>query len=167
VQFVNRDLDEVSALAVAESGFRNFGITVGDADIGDEDVAYHFVLHHDGRIYFDQTPDAPRPSPIIRTLEDLHWPEETTATDTPVPAIISLEPEPTPATAAGPLAPETKPAAKIPTFDKGSPWRRLLALVPIGLLLGIALHLIWKRRGKTNHPTATLTSQGENRAPRT
>ena len=166
VQFVNRNLDAVSALAVAEGGLHHFGITIGD-----KDIIYHFVLHRDGRIYFDQTPDAPLPSPIIPTLEDLHWHEaiatEAAATDTPAPAIISLEVKPTQTAVAGPPTPESEPAAETPTFDKATPRRRLLFLVPIGLLLGIALHLIWKRRGKTNRPSATLTTQGENRAART
>ncbi|MCP4423029.1 MAG: hypothetical protein GY803_00910 [Chloroflexi bacterium] len=166
VQFVNRNLDAVSALAVAEGGLSHFGITVGD-----EEIAYHFVLHRDGRIYFDQTPDAPLPSPIIPTLEDLHWHEaiapEAAVTDTPAPAIISLQPEPTQTAVPGLSTPVSELAAEAPAFDKGMPQRRLLALVPIGLLLGIALHLIWKRRGKTNRPSAKLTDQGENRASRT
>jgi hypothetical protein len=162
VRFVNRNLDAVSALAVAEGGLAHLGITVGD-----EDIVYHFVLHRDGRIYFDKTPDAPLPSPIIPTLEDLHRHEEITAIDTPAPAIISLEARSTQTAVAGPPSLVFEQPAETPVFDKGMPRRRLLLLIPIGLVLGLTLHLLWKRRGKTNHPSAKLTNQGENRAART
>ncbi len=160
VQFVNRNLDAVSALAVAEGGLAHFGITVGD-----EDIVYHFVLYQDSHIYFDQTPDAPLPSPIIPTLEDLHWYEDLKTS--PAPAIISLEVEPTQTAVAGLPTHTPEPIAETPAFDKGTPRRRLALLIPIGLVLGLTLHLIWKRRGKTNRSSAKLTDQGEPRATRT
>lgn len=60
-----RPLDNISALAVAEGGLRGLGVTVGDEDIGDASIAYHFTFHSDGRVYFDAAPEAAVPSPII------------------------------------------------------------------------------------------------------
>ena len=55
IQFT-ADLDDVSALAVAEGGMAGFGITVGDAAI-----TYYFTFQDDGHVYFDSTPDAAAP----------------------------------------------------------------------------------------------------------
>ena len=67
IQFT-ADLDDVSALAVAEGGMAGFGITVGDAAI-----TYSFTFQDDGHVYFDSMPDASVPSPIMPELEDLHF----------------------------------------------------------------------------------------------
>lgn len=61
-------LDEVSLLAVAEGGLSSFGITVGD-----EAIAYSFVYHSDGRLYFDETPNSESATPIIPLLAELHF----------------------------------------------------------------------------------------------
>jgi hypothetical protein len=170
VQFVNRTLDNISALAVAESGLDHFGITVGDAGIGDAGigdagVAYHFVLHNDGRIYFDQTPHTALPSPIIPTLEDLHWSVEATAT--PTPAVIVLEPEPTSALA-GPVVhastPGAEPADEAGTAGQCAHRLRLFIVLLAGLLIGVALHLTGEGRKKADSHAAPPAAKGESRA---
>ena len=77
-------LDAVSALAVAEGGMAGFGITVGDAAI-----TYFFTFQDDGHVYFDSTPDAVAPSPIIPDLEDLHF-IGGAGQATPTPLMITL-----------------------------------------------------------------------------
>lgn len=61
-------LDAVSRLAVSEAGLSSFGVTVGNTAI-----EYSFVLNTDRHVYFDQTPDSESASPIIPTLEELHF----------------------------------------------------------------------------------------------
>lgn len=125
-----RPLDKLSSLAVAEGGLRGLGVTVGDADI-----AYRFVFHRDGRVYFDAAPEAAMPSPIIPTEDMLHTDLPSTVTavgaesqiveETVTPQIVDL------------LTADHASTTK-------SRWRFIL-LVGGGVLLGIALHA-WSRK---------------------
>lgn len=125
-----RPLDDISALAVAEGGLRGFGITVGD-----EDIAYHFTFHSDGRVYFDAAPEAAVPSPIIPVGETLHG----GAAPTPVPTSeqrIDVTPTRLPEQA-GVEKPDANPTSS-------TPWRFLL-FIGGGLVIGGGLHL-WSRK---------------------
>lgn len=66
VRFSSYTLDDISALAVAEGGLNNFGITVGD-----NDITYAFTFQADGHVYFDAAPDSAVPQPIVPELADL------------------------------------------------------------------------------------------------
>lgn len=133
----DRPLDSVSALALAEGGLRGFGLTVGG-----EDIAYHFTLQGDGRVYFDAAPEAALPVPIIPTPEPLLGGVAPTAT--PMPEATD---------APGPLPQEGDPdddAAPLVTAGTEAsadrmPWRYILYLA-LGLTAGGGLHLISRRR---------------------
>ncbi len=90
-----RQLDSVSALAVAEGGLHNFGLTVGD-----EAIIYHFTFQPDGRVYFDSAPVAAIPVPIVPQLADLHLmggvgqPTHLPATIEPNNSLVWLTPTP-------------------------------------------------------------------------
>lgn len=138
-----RPLDEVSALALAEGGLHGFGLTVGEAPI-----AYHFILHNDGRVYFDAAPEAARPAPIIPTLDLLHGGAEPT-----LDPEATLAPEPTEAPVVEQLPLDsdwvdednvTQPPAKNDETGSGQHWR-LVLLVGLGLALGGGVHLLRHR----------------------
>lgn len=119
-----RPLDDISALAVAEGGLRGLGVTVGD-----EDIAYHFTFHSDGRVYFDAAPEAAVPSPIIPVGDVLHGgtppPTLTFIEDEPVKEIATPEPTSTPDTAVD--------------IASGNSWR-LILFIGGGLVIGGGLH---------------------------
>lgn len=132
-------LDALSALAVAEGGLHNFGITVGD-----QAITYHFTFQADGHVYFDGAPAAATPSPIQPRLQDLHfiggagpatpvpWPpaelsDEERQASTPWPAVTA-----TPGPAAGTAA--------------TSNWTPLLLILFTGITLGLAGFIAHRRR---------------------
>lgn len=128
-----RPLDNISSLAVAEGGLRGLGVTVGE-----ENIAYHFTFHSDGRVYFDAAPEAAIPSPIIPIGEMLHG----GIASTPVPVGVDDElveetatPEPT-----------NIPDTTARTIS-GSSWR-LILFIGGGLVIGGGLHL-WSRKKQT------------------
>lgn len=90
-----REVDEITAVAVAEGGLRGLGVTVGRFPI-----IYHFTFHHDGHVYFDAAPDAARPQPVIPTAADLHHHDEerqphlSAATAVPIPPTVTGAPMP-------------------------------------------------------------------------
>jgi len=125
-----RPLDTISELALAEGGLRGFGLTVGDASI-----TYHFTFHSDGRVYFDATPEAAVPSPVIPIGEALHG--GVAPTEVPLAIVTeSVGPTPTPEATSGP---ETAVGS-----TAGSGWR-LLLFIGGGLALGGSLH-VWSRQ---------------------
>lgn len=148
-----RPLDDISALAVAEGGLRGLGITVGDEDIGNASIAYHFTFHSDGRVYFDAAPEAAAPSPIIPVGDTLHGgtvptPTLTVTRDEPVEETPTPEPTNTPDTAVDPAS--------------GNSWR-LILFIGGGLVIGGGLHL-WSRKKqtsgqKTKKPKDRLTTR--------
>ena len=133
----DRPLDGVSALALAEGGLRGFGLTVGG-----EDIAYHFTLQGDGRVYFDAAPEAALPVPIIPTPEPLLGGVAPTAS-----------PEPGATQVTGPVAEEgDSDDGGAPLTTAGAeanaghaPWRFILYLA-LGLTAGGGLHLVSRRR---------------------
>lgn len=133
-----RPLDDISALAVAEGGLQGLGITVGD-----EAITYHFTFHSDGRVYFDTTPDADRPTPFIPVGDT--WQGGTVPTAAP--------PDPAP-TATNPFT-RTMTGEPTPTLDTAVPqattnsWR-LLLFIATGLVLGGGFH--WWSRHRQQHP---------------
>ena len=127
---MERPLDNISSLAVAEGGLRGFGITVGD-----ENITYHFTLHSDSRVYFDAAPEAAVPSPIIPAGEMLHGgtaqtPELPVVDDALIEETSTPEPTRIPDTAIAP--------------SSGSAWR-LILFIASGLAIGGGLHLLWLR----------------------
>ena len=96
VQFLAYELDDISALALAEGGLSGLGITIGESAI-----RYAFTVPADGHVYFDATPDAAAPTPRLPTqtglsggavfsqVVDLVMPPATTAT----PVMPLPEPE--------------------------------------------------------------------------
>ncbi|MEI2609560.1 MAG: hypothetical protein V9G20_13105 [Candidatus Promineifilaceae bacterium] len=98
VQFLAYELDDISALALAEGGLSGLGITVGQAAI-----RYAFTVQADGHVYFDATPDAAAPTPrlppqtglsggaVFSSVVDLVMQPATTAT----PVMLLPEPEKT------------------------------------------------------------------------
>ena len=130
----DRPMDALSVLTSAENGLNSFGVTVSD-----EPITYHFVLHTDNRIYFDDAPDAAIPEPIIPTMDTIHlhaplesWVEEVefSAENIPTPTAETAE--------------SSTEAAQPIEVDSGSPWRILL-LITVGLFVGGGLHL-WSQR---------------------
>ncbi len=153
-----RPLDDFSSLAVAEGGLRGFGITVGD-----QDIAYHFTFHSDGRVYFDAAPEAVVPSPVIPKGELLHGGVEATATSSPNPTEgIAITVTPSPQLTAPEEAPGTAPS--------DSKWR-LLLFIGGGLCIGGGLHLLRLRSGlrlsgqawlrKRNKPVSETTRRSD------
>lgn len=125
-----RPLDDISALAVAEGGLRGLGVTVGD-----EDIAYHFTFHSDGRVYFDAAPEAAVPSPIIPVGDVLH------GGTAPTPTLAVTRDEPVEETA----TPEpTSIPDKAARMTSGNSWR-LILFIGGGLVIGGGLHL-WSRK---------------------
>jgi hypothetical protein len=119
-----RQLDDLSALALAEGGLGGFGLTVGLSDI-----VYHFTFHSDGRVYFDAAPDAALPSPLIPEPEDIHgW-------SAPAPTVT--------ADAAPPVESTTIPSVSVTTIEGAVTDRRwrLVGFVLLGVGLGGGLHL--------------------------
>lgn len=125
-----RPLDDISALAVAEGGLRGFGVTVGD-----EDLAYHFTFHSDGRVYFDAAPEAAVPSPIIPVGDLLH------GGTAPTPTLIVIEDEPVEETPTP--EPISVPDTAVDVIS-GNSWR-LILFIGGGLVIGGGLHL-WTRK---------------------
>ena len=70
VRVAHSELSAWNRLAVAEGGLGDLGITVGE-----EAITYALVIAADGFLYFDATPNADRPEPIIPTEEMVlvHW----------------------------------------------------------------------------------------------
>lgn len=142
----DQPLDEVSALALAEGGLRGFGLTVGAIP-----VTYHFTLHSDDHVYFDASPEAARPAPIIPTLDLLHGGIK----PTPSPE-KTVEPEPTNA----PLAEHSSAGGDgvgegdVESTPDGTErpdagWRwRLVLLVGLGVAMGGGLHLLRLHSGQ-------------------
>ncbi len=157
---LERPLDDISALAVAEGGLRGFGITVGD-----KDLTYHFTFHSDGRVYFDAAPEAAVPSPIIPRGELLHGGVAPTIISSPTPAEgIAITATPSPQLAV--------PEEAADTAISDSSWQ-LLLFIGGGLGIGGGLHLLrlplrlrsglrlsgqaWSR--KRNKPVSETTRQ--------
>lgn len=123
----DRPLDGVSALAVAEGGLSGLGITVSDVPI-----AYHFTFQSDGRVYFDASPEAAVPSPVITEPDELRG---------GMPAVVvppfatdeRINATPTSESIATPGGAE---AASVNTA-----WL-ILFFVGLGLILGGVLHLL-------------------------
>ncbi|NLF63808.1 MAG: hypothetical protein GX579_04335 [Chloroflexi bacterium] len=132
-----RPLDGVSALALAEGGLRGFGLTVGG-----EDIAYHFTLLGDGRVYFDAAPEAALPVPLIPTPELLLGGVAPTASPEPgATQVTGPVPRPEgnePGSTAGAPRNTEAPASQ-------APWRFILYLA-LGLTAGGGLHLVSRRR---------------------
>lgn len=144
-----RPLDDISALAVAEGGLRGFGITVGD-----EDIAYHFTFHSDGRAYFDAAPEAAVPSPIIPVGDLLH------GGTAPTPTLIVIEDEPVKET------PTPEPTSDLDTavdVTSGNSWR-LILFVGGGLVIGGSLHLWSRKKQSSDQKTKRLPDQETNHA---
>ena len=135
----DRPMDDLSILTSAENGLNSFGVTVGD-----EPIAYHFVLHTDSRIYFDAAPNAAIPEPIIPTINTihLHAPLEIGVGKVEFSAEIALTPTAEPTK-------QLSETAQQPESDSDSPWRILLLII-IGLLVGGCLHLWSQRRNGGN-----------------
>ena len=127
-------LDTISTLALAEGGLRGFGLTVGDTP-----VTYHFTFHSDGRIYFDATPGAAIPSPVIPVGEILHG----GVVPTQVPLAIVTE------SAAPTRVPEATPMPETAGDQTSGGWR-LLLFIGSGLGIGGSLH-IWSRQRQAAH----------------
>jgi len=133
--FFSHPLDELTQLALAEGGLRGFGITVGDTP-----VSYHFTFHHDGFVYFDSEPAAPRPAAVIPSLEDLHLGHAPIAATTPA-AVEATE------TPMAPLA-ETPASATAMQLTGEQPSERpvvawlLFLSITAGLLITVALPLM-------------------------
>jgi hypothetical protein len=104
-----------------------FGITVGDAAI-----TYSFTFQDDGHVYFDSTPDATVPSPIMPELEDLHFIGGAgAATPTALPGIIALvEAVPT----ATQASIETAVSAHLVTPNAGTPTSQQEDLAPVATM---------------------------------
>jgi hypothetical protein len=143
----DRPLDQISAVALAEGGLRGFGLTVGEADI-----AYHFVFHHDGRAYFDADPEAAVPVPIIPQFHSLQGgtlplldDQDLVGTPTEGPTVTPTPNEPDEDMTAAPV--------------EGA---AVFWLVGLGLLLGGGLHLLQRRwpPGR-RRPTAASSAQTE------
>lgn len=66
VRFPAYNLDDLSALALAEGGLSGLGVTVGESAI-----RYAFTVQDDGHVYFDATPDAAAPTPRHPAKTDL------------------------------------------------------------------------------------------------
>lgn len=135
-----RPLDDISALAVAEGGLRGLGVTVGDEDIGDAGIAYHFTFHSDGRVYFDAAPEAAVPSPIIPAGEALHG----GIAPTPVLPVVDeelVEETPTP-------GPTSIPDTAVRTTS-GNSWH-LILFIGGGLVIGGGFHW-WSRHRQQPH----------------
>lgn len=128
-----RPLDDISALAVAEGGLRGLGVTVGD-----EDIAYHFTFHSDGRVYFDAAPEAAVPSPIIPVGDVLHGGTAPTSTLT-VTRDEPVEETPTP-------EPTSAPDTAVDTTS-GNSWH-LVLFIGGGLVIGGGLHLLRLHSGQ-------------------
>ena len=146
---LDRPLDQISALSLAEGGLRGFGLTVGEFDI-----AYHFVFHHDGRAYFDAAPDALRPKPILPQFHSLQGgilpdlPDTWAASYTET--VTTTQRNATAVTATG----STKTETPVPTAGS-----TILLLVVLGLLLGGGLHLLqrrWATAAPGKQPAETL-----------
>ncbi len=137
-----RPLDNISALAVAEGGLHGFGVTVGD-----EGIVYHFTFHSDGRVYFDEAPEAAVPSPLIPTGDMLHGGiaptptvEDESITETPTPTS-----EPT----------RMLDTAVSPTSN--SFWRIIL-FIGGGLAIGGGLHF-WARQRQTGNRQSSIKNR--------
>jgi hypothetical protein len=144
----DRPLDQISAVALAEGGLRGFGLTVGETDI-----AYHFVFHHDGRAYFDADPEAAVPVPIIPQFHSLQGgtlplldDQDLVGTPTEGPTVTPTPNEPD----------EDMTAA--PVNGAAVFW-----LVGLGLLLGGGLHLLQRSwpRPAGHRPTAASPARSE------
>ncbi|MAU00625.1 MAG: hypothetical protein CL608_26065 [Anaerolineaceae bacterium] len=143
-----RPLDNISSLAVAEGGLRGLGITVGD-----QDIAYHFTFHSDGRVYFDAAPEAAVPSPIIPVGDVLH---DGTA---PTPTLTVTRDEPVEET---PMPEPTSAPDTAVRTTSGSSWR-LILFIAGGLVIGGGLHL-WSRKKQTSgQKTKRLNDQATKR----
>lgn len=141
-------LDPVSALAVAEGGMMNFGITVGD-----EAISYHFTLDN-GLVYFDSTPDATVPSPIIPELKDLHFiggAGEPTPTSLSGTIVLEMKETVTPEVSKTAVSPNiTRQATHTPIPERlavnqdGSATNGLLLIgaIAVGMLLGGIIFVI-------------------------
>ena len=138
-----RQLDTVSALAVAEGGLRGFGVTVGDSPI-----TYHFTFHSDGRVYFDAAPEAAVPSPIIPVGETLHG----GAAPTPVPTSEQrIDVTPT-------RLPEQADVEKSNANPTSSGAWRLILFIGGGLMIGGGLHL-WSRKRQTKNRQSSIQNR--------
>ena len=124
----DRPMDALSVLTSAENGLNSFGVTVSD-----EPITYHFVLHTDNRIYFDDAPDAAIPEPIIPTMDTihLHAPLESRVEE------VEFSAENTPIAETAESSIETTQPTEVVS---GSPWRILLLII-VGLFIGSGLHL--------------------------
>ena len=134
---LERPLDNVSALALAEGGLRGFGLTVGDMPI-----SYHFTLHTDSRVYFDAAPDAAMPRPYMPELHELH---DGTLEVTVEPTAVPLTPTTTMEAVEVAASDETSPpAGRAGSAAPDSSWQILL-FISLGLVIGGGLHLFWPR----------------------
>jgi hypothetical protein len=142
----DRPLDQISAVALAEGGLRGFGLTVGEADI-----AYHFVFHHDGRAYFDANPEAAVPVPIIPQFHSLQGGTLPLLDDQHLVGTPTEGPTVTPT----PIEPDEDMTAA-PVEGTAVFW-----LVGLGLLLGGGLHLLQRRwpRPAGHRPTPAAKSE--------
>lgn len=135
-----RPPDEVSAQALAEGGLTGLGLTVGTADI-----TYPFTFHSDGHVYFDASPEAAVPSPLIPPVAALSGGLELSATPSPPPA----QPVDVTATRSPESATPEKAASEA---TPGHPWR-LIRFIGGGLVIGGSLHLWSRRKQITAHQT--------------
>ena len=143
-----RPLDDISSLAVAEGGLQGLGITVGD-----EAITYHFTFHTDGRVYFDTTPEADRPTPFI--------PTEAIEQGSIRPTVTASSPASLTATLP---TTNTIPVAATPTLDTAvantpiKAWR-VLIFIAVGLIIGGVIHLWSQKHPKTDKKTTRLPDQ--------
>ena len=70
-------LDNLSRLAVAESGLRGLGITVGS-----DPITYTLTLQSNGNIYFDTAPNSLTPVPFVPSESNIHWHRSSSAVAT-------------------------------------------------------------------------------------
>ncbi len=152
-----RQLDNVTALALAEGGLRGFGVTVGD-----EDIVYHFTFQNDGRVYFDTAPNAPVPSPLLPTFEAEQGGGETT-----LPQAV-IDGTPTGVVTLIPTVSVTAVPEEIgETAVSPNPIWRLLIFITVGILLGGAVYL-WSRaaqqRARLGRSQSPIRTQEESDA---
>lgn len=143
---LDRSLDQVSALALAEGGLRGFGVTVGS-----EDITYHFTFHSDGNAYFDGAPDAAVPAPLIPSLHALQG----GVAPTPVLPVMGTDATPMPLPTGSPdtaVAPST-----------GQSYR-LLLFIALGLAAGGGLHA-WSQLRQQDDDTMQPVGQPASRRP--
>jgi hypothetical protein len=133
----DQPLDALSRYAVAESGLRGLGITVGDAPI-----TYTLTIQPDNFLYFDTAPDALTPVPFIPTEANTHLTFTPTAT-----AEVSAVGEPS-QTTENTLTDTTttNPSAAETVSEDSSLSNRLLIIIGIGSGIGIGLALLPRLR---------------------